>query len=78
MVLFSRPFLLAALERAIKTAAQAVLVVWLVPGEIANALTLDWQLAAGVGAAGFVVSILTSVASAGVGPTESPSVIEER
>jgi cell division inhibitor SulA len=78
MLIFSRAFLLAALERAIKTAAQAVLVVWLVPGELTNALTFDWQLAAGVGAAGFLVSVLTSVASAGVGPSESPSVIEER
>jgi hypothetical protein len=63
-----------ALERAVKTAAQSVLL-GLGLGEGFNAFELDWLLALGFALGGAVLSILTSVASAGVGQTGSPSAI---
>lgn len=77
MLIFTRPFLVALLERAIKTAAQMALAV-VVGSEVTSAITLDWPLVAGAAGLGFVLSALSSVASAGVGPGESPSVTEDR
>jgi hypothetical protein len=62
-------------ERAVKTAAQAVLTVWGVGDVVLNALTLDWPLAGGVALGGAVVSLLTSIVSAGIGPADSPSLV---
>lgn len=67
----------AALERAVKTAAQSVLTVWAVGDGVFNALTVDWPLAGGVAAGGLVLSLVTSLASAGVGPTGTPSLVED-
>ena len=66
-----------ALERALKTAAQAPLTVWVVGDGVLNALTLDWELGLGVAAGGFVSSILFSVASATIGESSTPSLVEE-
>lgn len=69
--LFTKTFWKDATERAIKTGAQFVLLVAVGGGVIAesqtvNAFALDWQNLAGVFLGGVVVSLLTSVASAGL------------
>lgn len=66
--MFSATFWKDAFERAVKTAAQAV-VGGLALGEGFNAFDVDWQLGGGFALAGFVLSVLTSVASAPVGDT---------
>ena len=63
------------LERAVKTAAQAPLTAWLVGDKVLNALTIDWNTAAGLAAGGAVISILTSLATMKIGADDSPSAI---
>ncbi len=47
-------------------------------GDVAfNLLTVDRVTADGVGAGTFVVSLLTSIASVGIGPVGSPSLVGE-
>lgn len=73
-VLTTGAFWAAAAERAAKTAAQAVLAILTVAG--VTPADIDWKealLAAGVGA---LASLLTSVASAGVGNV-GPSLASE-
>ena len=68
-------FLKDTLERAIKTAAQAV-ILGLALGEGFNAFAVDWQLGAGFALGGFVLSVLTSIASSRVGYKGSPSFLD--
>ena len=68
--MFRRAFWQAAAERAAKTAAQSALLV--IGADQLNALQADWENVAGFALGGFVLSLLTSVASArvgGVGPS---------
>lgn len=74
--LFTKSFGLAAAERAIKTFAQVLLALF-ATGQ-ANVLTVDWESALAVAATAVVVSFLTSVLSAGVGPEGSPSLVEHQ
>jgi hypothetical protein len=61
-----------ALERSVRAAAGAALAV--VAGDGSGVVPwADWRLAAGVGAAAMVVSMLVSLAAAGVGDPESAS-----
>jgi len=61
--MFTLVFWRAVFERGVKTAAQAVVLA--IAGDVAfNALTADWLTLAGFAAGGFVVSVLTSIASA--------------
>ena len=74
--MFAIDFWKHAFERAIKTAAQAVLTVWVVPDIIFNALEIDWELAGGVALGGLLLSLLTSIASTPFGDTKGdPSLI---
>lgn len=64
-----------AIERAVKTAAQAGLAFFVV-GQT-DLLSLDWAVvASGVGVA-TIASLLTSIASAPFGPVDSPSLVGE-
>lgn len=74
--MFSKHFAKAAAERAIKTFAQAA--VALLVGDGVGVLGVDWVSVASVAGLAAVVSVLTSIASAGVGDTESPSLVDER
>ena len=73
--MWNETFWIDATERAVKTAAQAV-ILGLSLGEVFNAFAVDWQLGAGFALGGFVLSILTSIASSRVGWKGSPSLIE--
>lgn len=72
---YHRGFWVEAFERALKTAAQAPLTAWVVGDGLMDALQVNWEGALGLALGGFVVSILTSVASAPVGPPDTPSVV---
>lgn len=74
--MFTWHFLREALERAIKSAAQAPLTIWVVGDVALNAFEMDWNLGLGVAAGGFVLSLLTSIASIPVGASDSPSAID--
>ena len=65
--LYTKTFWLEALDRALKTAAQIPLVVWGL-GEVPalNIAAVDWTEALAYAAGGAVVSLLTSIGSAGL------------
>lgn len=63
-----------ALERALKSAAQFAIGGWGL-GTSTNAFDVDWMLGGGFAVTGFVLSILTSMASAPFGEGTSPSLI---
>lgn len=67
----SRAFWYDALERAIKTGAQ-VLVALIGTGSL-GILQVDWLNALSVTALAVIVSVLTSIASAGTADTVSPA-----
>lgn len=74
--MFTIAFWVATGERAIKTAAQAVLTgLALSDSGPVDAFALDWKLAAGFAAGGAVFSVLTSVASTSIGSHTSPSLV---
>lgn len=60
-----KAFALATFERATKTAAQSALLVF--GADQVNALHASWGDVGGFAAGGFVLSVLTSVASSGFG-----------
>lgn len=72
--MWSKIFWLQVLERAIKSFAQsAILAIGASKGF--NLFTLDWRSLAGFALGGMLLSVLTSIASANVGPRESPSLV---
>jgi hypothetical protein len=73
--LFKSVFWLDAAERAVKTAAQAGILA-IGASEGFNLFTLDWRTFAGFAAGGAFLSMLMSVASAGVGDNESASLVK--
>lgn len=62
--LWTTAFWKDAAERSVKSFAQAVILA--IGGGTLNVLTVDWQTLAGAGLGGAVLSLLTSVASAGI------------
>jgi hypothetical protein len=73
-VLTTGAFWAAALERAVKTAAQSLLLVLGVGA--ATPADIDWKEALLGAGMGFLLSLLTSIASAGVG-NAGPSLASE-
>lgn len=74
--MFTRVFWLAAGERAVKTVAQTLVAVIGVDAAT-SIVDLDWPYALGVAGTAGVLSLLTSVASAGIGGT-GPSLSTEQ
>jgi hypothetical protein len=62
-------------ERAVKSAAQAVVGIWAMDGF--NIVNADFGLAAGVAGGAAALSVLTSILTAGVGEANSPSAVEK-
>ena len=73
--MFTKSFWKAAAERAIKTVAQALIAV--IAASQFNWLSADWQSVLGTAATAGVLSLLTSIASAGVGDKGTPSAVAE-
>jgi len=60
-------------ERMVKSAAQALIGLWALDGF--NTLDADWTLAFGVATGAAVLSLLTSLVTAGLGEKDSPSAV---
>lgn len=73
--MFTKSFLISALERAVKTVAQALIAV--LAATTFDWFSADWQAIAGTAATAGALSLLTSIASAGVGDKGTPSVVAE-
>lgn len=73
--MFEGKFWKATAERAVKSAAQALLVYW--GGDVAfNAWQADWPAAGGIASGAAVLSVLTSLVSAKLsGDDGSPSLV---
>jgi hypothetical protein len=67
-------FWLGLLDRAIKSFAQALLVLW-ISDETFNILEVDFKQSLGVALGALVISVLTSIASGAIGDKESTSMI---
>lgn len=75
MSIFTRRFLLAALERATKTAAQSAILV--LGAEQVNVLSVTWPEVGGFALGGFALSLLTSIGSDVVTAEDGPSLANE-
>ena len=73
--MFDKTFWKASLERAVKTAAQSVLVAIGGSQHVLDAWTLDPVNLAGFAVGGFVLSMLTSLGSEPFGPSGDPSLV---
>lgn len=73
--MFTRVFWTATAERAVKSAAQALIVYF--GGDVAfNAWQADWPAAGGIASGAVVLSVLTSLVSAKLsGDENSPSLV---
>ena len=70
----TRLFWTEAAERAVKSAAQALLLLW--AGDSAfNLVDADPRIAGGIAAGAAVLSVLTSLASTAVGDSSSPAAL---
>jgi len=65
-----------AAERALKTAAQVALAIVTATAGL-GVTDIDWATTASVVGLATLASVLTSIISAGVGPTGTPSVVTE-
>lgn len=71
--MFTKSFLMQLVERAIKTFAQTF--VALAGASQMDWLNLDWQHLTATAAIAAGLSVLTSIASDKVGPTDTPSMV---
>lgn len=65
MTIWTKAFWQATAERAVKTAAQSALLV--LGAEQVDAIAVSWQEVGGFALGGFVLSVLTSIATSGFG-----------
>lgn len=73
--MFRKTFWKESFERAVKSASQALLGLWVLDGGF-NVMDADFNLAAGIAGGAAVLSVLTSLVSAKLGPAGSPSLVE--
>lgn len=66
-------FVLGLVERAAKSAAQSALAAYV--GQDVNLVSGGWKVLGLAAASGFILSVLTSVASQPVGNTDTPSLV---
>jgi len=71
--MFTRNYWAQVAERAIKSAAQALIGLW--PLDHFDVLQADWELAGGVALGAAVLSILFSLVTSGTGQPNSPSAV---
>ena len=71
--MFTTSFWKSAAERAIKTVAQALIAV--LAANTFNWFSADWRAIAGTAATAGVLSLLSSIASAGIGDKGTPSLV---
>ncbi|BAL85453.1 hypothetical protein AMIS_2330 [Actinoplanes missouriensis 431] len=71
--MFKKVFWLATGERAVKSSAQALLLLW--GGDAFNLFDVDPLGAAGIAGGAAVLSVLTSIVSTTVGDSTDPSLL---
>lgn len=71
--MFTKSFWTAAAERALRTVAQALVAV--IAATSFDWFSADWQAIAGTALTAGVLSLLTSIASAGIGDKGTPSLV---
>ena len=71
--MWTRAFWASAGERAVKTFAQALVPILAADG--ASLLSIDWPTSLGLAATAAVLSVLTSIASAGIGDPGTPALV---
>lgn len=74
--MWTATFWKAAAERAAKSAAQGLLLFW-GGDQVFNAWEAHWPAAGGVALGAAVLSVLTSIVSAQVGDSSSPSLVTD-
>jgi hypothetical protein len=74
--MFSKAFWKAAAERAVKTGSQALILAWPVADGVLDIFEVDFERGASVFLGGAVLSVLTSLISAGAG-NPGPSLANE-
>jgi hypothetical protein len=72
---YGRAFWRATLDRAVKSFAQAVILVWGVGDGVFNLFEVDLKATMGLALGATALSFLTSLLSGPVGPVDSPSVL---
>lgn len=72
----TRAFWLDVADRAIRTAAQCLLALW--AGDGINLLHVDWPASLSLAGTAAVLSVLTSIVSAPLGPAGTPSLVDTR
>lgn len=73
--MFTKTFWKATAERAVKTFAQTAAA--LLTGGGLGILNVDWGMVGSVAGLAAIASVLTSIVSSPIGPTGSPSVVED-
>ena len=73
--MFTKTFWTAAAERALRTVAQALIAI--IAATTFDWFTADWQAIAGTALTAGVLSLLTSIASAGIGDKGTPSMVTQ-
>lgn len=73
--MFTKQFWLETFERATKTGAQFVIGAWGLGDQIANVFEFDWMIGLGSFGGGFILSVLTSIASAPLSKSDTPSLV---
>jgi hypothetical protein len=74
--MFTVHFWKSTAERAVKSAAQALVGVWAVDG-VFNLWSVEPGQAAGIAAGAAVLSLLTSIVSLPFGDSDTPSLVRE-
>lgn len=74
--MFTKAFLLPALERAVKTFVQTLIAVATVDG-VFDLAQINWATALTAAGSATVLSLLTSILSAAAGPKGSPSLVTD-
>ena len=73
--MFTALFWKGTIERAVKTIAQTLLAMW--GAQWFNIMEVDWPQTLSVVATAAVLSVLSSLLSAGVGPSGTPSLVAD-
>ncbi|MEU5853925.1 holin [Nocardiopsis dassonvillei] len=76
--MFTTAFWKGAAERAVKSAAQALILLWGVGDGLLNLWSINPTESAGIAAGAVVLSVLTSLISLVTGPTGSPSMVQDQ
>jgi hypothetical protein len=75
--MWTKQFWKDALERAVKSSAQVLILAWPLADGVFNVFEVNAARAAGIGAGAFVLSILTSVVSVSVGTRGTASIVDD-